>query len=238
MAKDGSGLEALWRRVRGAVELPLLLGFLGVALLLLGFAQIADEMSEGELDALDRAILLAFRNTPDDPIGAPAFEGAMRDLTALGSYTVLGCMVAAVIAYLAMAGLRRMALLLTASIAGGMVLSNVLKFSFTRPRPDIVAPLVEVYTSSFPSGHATLAAVTYLTLGALLAEVHPRRRLKLYFLGLGAALTIMVGLSRIYLGVHYPSDVLAGWCVGAAWALFCYLVTMWIRRPRPQAKAG
>jgi undecaprenyl-diphosphatase len=81
-----------------------------------------------------------------------------------------------------------------------------------------VAPVARVFTSSFPSGHATLAAVTYLTLGGLMASLHSSRRLKFYFIGLAIILTVAIGLSRVYLGVHYPTDVLAGWCIGAAWA--------------------
>ena len=95
--------------------------------------------------------------------------------------------------------------------------SNILKLFFERPRPDIVPHAARVFTLSFPSGHATLSAVTYLTLGALLASLHEPLRFKIYFLSLAILLTIAVGISRIYLGVHYPTDVLAGWCLGAAW---------------------
>ena len=109
------------------------------------------------------------------------------------------------------------------------MLSNALKLVFERPRPDIVAHAARVFTTSFPSGHATLSAITYLTLGALLAGLHESLRFKIYFLGLAILLTIAVGISRIYLGVHYPTDVLAGWCIGAAWAAFCWSIFNWLQ---------
>jgi undecaprenyl-diphosphatase len=96
---------------------------------------------------------------------------------------------------------------------------------------------VEVYTASFPSGHATLSAATYLTLGVLLARLELRRRAKLYFLGLAVILTALVGASRVYLGVHWPTDVLAGWSVGAAWAMGVWLVALWLQR-RGKVEAG
>ena len=111
-----------------------------------------------------------------------------------------------------------------------MLLSSGLKGLFDRPRPDLVPHAVEVYTMSFPSGHATLSAVTYLTLGALLARVQPRRRVKAYLLGVAVLLAVLIGASRVYLGVHWPTDVLAGWCVGAAWAMLCWTVATWLQR--------
>jgi undecaprenyl-diphosphatase len=111
-----------------------------------------------------------------------------------------------------------------------MLLSTLLKMGFDRPRPDLVPHGALVYTASFPSGHATLSAVVYLTLGALLARVQPRLVLKLYLLGLAILLTVMVGVSRVYLGVHWPTDVLAGWAVGAAWALLCWATALWLQR--------
>ena len=118
-----------------------------------------------------------------------------------------------------MAGKRGAAFLVVVAVVGGMLLSTGLKLGFERPRPDLVPHGARVYTASFPSGHAMLSAVTYLTLGALLARVQERRRVKAFFIGLAVVLTLLVGVSRVYLGVHWPSDVLAGWCVGAAWAV-------------------
>ena len=125
---------------------------------------------------------------------------------------------------------RGAARLVAVSVGGGTALSSLLKLGFARPRPDLVPHAVEVYTASFPSGHAMLSAVTYLTLAALLARVQPRRRLRIYVLALAVLTSLLVGASRVYLGVHWPSDVAAGWCVGAAWALLCWLAALRLQR--------
>lgn len=207
-------------------EIWTLAAVLAIASLVLAFGHIAEEALDGDASKFDRDVLLFFRSAGDlaDPIGPPWLEEAARDLTALGSYTVLGIVVSAVVVYLFMAGQRTAALWLLAAVVGGVLLSNVLKLTFERPRPDLVPHVVRVFTSGFPSGHATLSAITYLTLGALLAGLHDSLRFKIYFLGLAILLTVAVGVSRVYLGVHYPTDILAGWCIGAAWAAFCWTV--------------
>ena len=130
--------------------------------------------------------------------------------------------------YLWLSGRRRSMLLLVASVGGGQMLSTLFKRGFDRPRPDLVPHEAIVYTASFPSGHAMMAAVTYLTLGAMLARVQPTRVLRVYVLALAAIVTVAVGISRVYLGVHWPTDVLAGWTAGAAWALACWTVARWL----------
>jgi undecaprenyl-diphosphatase len=116
------------------------------------------------------------------------------------------------------------ALFVFVSVAGGQLLSSVLKLGVDRPRPELVSHLADVHTLSFPSGHAMMSAVTYLTLGALLARIMPNTALRIYVLGVAILATFLVGASRVYLGVHWPSDVLAGWCAGAAWAMLCWLI--------------
>ncbi len=196
------------------------------AAFLFAFISIVDEVLEGETRAFDEAVLLAFRNPADpaDPVGPWWLEAMFRDLTALGGTAVLTLITFVAIGYLLINRQRSAALLVLISVAGGTMLSHFLKLGFERPRPDLVAHLVDVQTLSFPSGHAMLSAVTYLTLGALLARVQERKRLKAYILGVAIALTLLIGLSRIYLGVHWPTDVLAGWAAGAAWALGCWVV--------------
>lgn len=217
-----------------------------VGLLGWAFVALAGEVIDGDTLALDRLILLALRETgnPTNPIGPPWLEEAARDLTGLGGNAILGLITLSAIVYLAMTGRRHAAVLVIAAVGGGMILSTLLKLGFDRPRPDLVPHGARVYTASFPSGHAMLSAVTYLTLGALLARVHNARRVKLFLLGLAVVLTVLIGLSRVYLGVHWPSDVLAGWCGGAAWASLCWYVALLLQQqgqvegdPRP-APAG
>lgn len=196
------------------------------------FLTLAGEVREGETAAFDKAVMLALRNADDlsDPIGPLWLEGVMRDVTALGSQLVLALMTLSVVGYLLLVGKRGAALLVFVSVAGGALLGDLLKLAFQRPRPDLVPHGVDVFTASFPSNHAMLAAVTYLTLGALLARLEKRRRIKLYFLTLSVFLTIIVGLSRVYFGVHWPTDVIAGWSVGAAWAMGVWLVALVLQR--------
>lgn len=189
------------------------------------FVELADEVMEGETHAADQWILLAMRTEgdPADPIGPAWLEEMARDFTALGGVAFLTFLTIAAAGYLLMLHHRRTTLFLLVAVAGGVVLSSVLKMGFDRPRPDLVPQYSHVYTASFPSGHSMMAAVTWLTLAALLARVHSRRRLKIYFLSLAAFVTVAVGVSRVYVGVHWPTDVLAGWTAGAAWALLCWL---------------
>ena len=199
---------------------------------LLVFAEFVDRVVEGDTRAFDESVLLAFRdpNNPSHSIGPAWLQIMFRDITPLGGYAVVMLISLAVIGYLLMDGKRGAALWVLTSVSGGAVLSNLLKLAIERPRPDLVARLVEVNTSSFPSGHATLAAVTYLTLGALLSRVEARRRVKIYVLTVAVVLTLLIGVSRIYLGVHWPTDVLAGWCVGAVWAMLCWRIALALQR--------
>lgn len=171
---------------------------------------------------IDEAMLMALR-TPGDPIGPAWLEEAARDVTALGSFTVLTILISVVVVHLFLIGRMRTGWFLTASVIGGTLLSSGLKSLYDRPRPDLTG-IARVFTTSFPSGHATVSAVAYLTLGALLAEMAESRGQNVLYLGSAVLLTVMVGLSRVYLGVHYPTDVLAGWSIGAGWALACAML--------------
>lgn len=184
------------------------------------FFQVADEVTEGETHELDIAILEMFRSAgdPSQMIGSFWFREAVRDITALGSVSILTLVVSFVVIFLLMTRQAHAALLVAVSVIGGSILSSLLKSFFDRPRPEF-STITEALSASFPSGHAMLSAVTYLTLGALLARLSPRLEVKVFFYGVAVVLTVLVGISRVLLGVHFPSDVLAGWTLGAAWAL-------------------
>jgi undecaprenyl-diphosphatase len=157
-------------------------------------------------------------------------EEVGRDITALGGVPVLFLSTAAVAGFLWMSRNHSGMWLVIIATAGGLLLSSVLKYLIDRPRPDIGTQLSNTYTTSFPSGHSMMSAVVYLTLGSLLANVVRRRRLKLYILSLALLATFLVGVSRVYMGVHWPTDVLAGWTAGLVWAILCWLVARQLRR--------
>lgn len=202
-----------------------------MAILLLSFIEIAEEVREGEMDQFDRMILLAFRNPADlsDPLGPRWVEEMMRDFTGLGSMAVLWTIAAMVVGFLFLTRKRQSAWVVILSLTSGVAISSLLKWLFARPRPDLVAHATTVYTHSFPSGHAMLSAVAYLTIGALLARTQADFHVKLFIWFAGILLTLVVGISRVYLGVHWPSDVLAGWMIGASWALLSWAVMVWLQ---------
>ncbi len=212
----------------GKIELFPLVLLLLVGAGLWSFVELADEVTEGETAALDRAILLSLRSPddPGDPLGPRWVEELGRDVTALGGVGVLLFVSAATAGFLALYGKRHAAVFVLVAVVGGLLMSSLLKRAYERPRPELVPHGSYVYTSSFPSGHSTMATATYLTLGALLARVSARRVLKIYFLSLAIFLSLAVGVSRVYLGVHWPTDVFAGWALGASWALLCWTVAL------------
>jgi undecaprenyl-diphosphatase len=196
------------------------------------FLELADEVVEGGSSTIDETLLLSLRNPADrtDPIGPEWIEEMGRDFTALGSMGVLTLITVAALGYLLLAGRNRTSLFTLIAVTGGMLLSTLLKMGYDRPRPDLVPHEAVVYTASFPSGHSMMAAVTYLTLAAILSRVHAAPLLKAYLLIVAAVITVLVGMSRVYLGVHWPTDVLAGWAAGAAWAALCWLGARWLQR--------
>jgi len=215
----------------GRHELGLIAAVFAAAALLLGFGLLAEEVLKGDPSGFDLAVIMSLRSGGNlaDPIGPPWLEELGRDVTALGSFAFLGIVFVASVGYLLLVRMRALALLMAVAVLGGTTISTLLKMGFDRPRPDI-PHAARVFTASFPSGHALLSAVTFLTLGALLTRVTSERRIKAYFMVLAVSLTVLVGLSRLYLGVHYPSDVLAGWCVGSAWAVLCWAGALWLQQ--------
>lgn len=192
------------------------------------FTEISEKISGDSPHEFDRMILLAMREPGDlsDPIGSHQIEEMGRDLTALGGFTILTGLTLASIGVTLFLGKPKIALIIGIAITGGILLTSLIKRGFDRPRPDLVPHGVVVSNASFPSGHAMMSAIVYLTLGLLLARTQPSRGLRIYLIALSVLLTLLVGISRIYLGVHWPTDVLAGWTLGAAWALVFWVITI------------
>ena len=207
-------------------ELSWLVVGLGACVLLFLFITLAGEVTDGDTQAFDTRILQALRDPADParPIGPAWLEGSMIDLTAIGGPTVLGLTVVIVAGFLALQTRYRTALVVAITSFSAELLSNVMKHAFNRPRPSIVPHLREVFTSSFPSGHAMESAIVYLTLGAILMRAAESRITKIYIFATVVLLTSLVGISRVYLGVHYPTDVIGGWIIGFMWASICWLV--------------
>lgn len=204
-----------------SIERALLITLILIGAALFAFFKLASEVAEGDTMAFDRFILTGLRSSADPtiPIGPAWLPEAMTDFTAFGSPPGLLLVCATVAIYLLLSGRLRTAVFVFAATTGGMAMGGLLKLVYARPRPTLVPHLVDVASSSFPSGHATDSALVYLTLAALLARTVPERTLRIYIICVAITLTLLIGSSRVYLGVHWPSDVVAGWTIGAAWAL-------------------
>ena len=217
---------------RDRQELLILAGAVLILALVWVFAALAGEVMEGDTRQFDEWVLSALRQEADPGrVKGPWWlQAGAEDLTALGSPTVLGLTVLAVTGYLFLHGLYRNGLFIFSASVGGWVLNWLLKAAFERTRPDIVPHLREVMSSSFPSGHALTSAAVYLTLGALLMRIAQGRLAKYYCIAIAMFLTFLVGSSRVFLGVHYPTDVIAGWLIGMTWALLCWVVERTLER--------
>ena len=198
------------------------------------FIAVADEVREGDFQPVEERIILALRR-PGDPghLRGPGWlEEAARDISALGGVTVLTLLTATTTGYLLLSGRGRLALVIVIAVGGGTILESALKTAFARARPEESLRLVQVTSFSFPSGHSMLSSVVYLTLGALLARTVPRPAQKSFIIGAALGLSFLVGLSRVMLGVHYPTDVVAGWTLGIAWSLLCGLAASRLQKAK------
>lgn len=227
------------RRWLGLIELRLLVP---VAVVLAGvwlFAVIAEEAVGEQPGDVDQMLLLALRepDDPADPIGPEWLEEGVRDFTAFGSTAPLLFLTFAITGYFLLHRDYHMAVLVAMTVLGGFALTLLLKQGFDRPRPDLVPRVTYVNTASFPSGHSSIAAATYLTLGVLLARLQPKRQLRVFVIGMAMLLAFLVGFSRVYLGVHWPTDVLGGWTVGIVWATVALMLSRWWLR-RTQGRAA
>jgi len=197
-----------------------------------GFVSIADQVLEGDSHVFDRAILLSMRTSGDtaDPIGPSWFEEASRDVTALGSVAALTLSTAAMAGYLYFKKQSWVGLFVVVAVLSGTALSTALKSGFDRPRPELVPHETRIYTKSFPSGHSAMSSLVFLTLGAVVARAERDRRTKVYLMTVPVVLSVLIGVSRVYLGVHWPTDVLAGWLLGITWASASWLIFRYLQR--------
>lgn len=199
---------------------PLFIGFVA-ALLVFLFAYLGGEVVEGDTHTFDMRLLLGAQSLR---LGHPWVAEIMRDLSGLGSTSVLTLFTVAIVGYLALFSARATAFLVATSVISGSVLVSVFKAAFGRLRPDAAYAELAVPGLSFPSGHATMSAIVFLTAGALLASTRSRLAERIYILVSAALVTALVGLSRVALGAHWATDVLGGWTFGAAWAIVWLLI--------------
>lgn len=228
------GATTVWRHItsRDREELTLIVGAMILVGLTVSLLLLVGNVMSGDTQHFDERILKALRKAddPSQPIGPHWLKLVAEDITALGSATVLGLAVAAVVGFLALQGMYRNAVFVLVASVGGWLLNDLLKAMFARPRPSIVPHLREVWSLSFPSGHAMTSAVVFLTLGVLSMRVAERGLVKWYCVSIAMMATALVGMSRMFLGVHYPTDVLGGWLMGLGWALICWLIERSLER--------
>jgi len=188
----------------------------------------------GHAEPLDHAGLLLWRQGPLlMPRGPIWLLEAVRDLTALGGVLLRSLFVAGAVALLIVLRRRREAWLLAITVVSGWVVEALLKLAVGRDRPVIVPHLTEAGGASFPSGHSFNAALVYIALALAFAALTPRPRLRWMLILCAAVLSLAIAFSRVWLGVHFPSDALAGWSGGAAWAFTAAALL-----DRPAAKAA
>jgi len=211
----------------GLNEIKILIIVLSIVAGLLIFISIANEVVEGETISIDDSILKSLRE-PND-VSKPAFPDwvtvAMKDITSLGSAAVITLITLIISGYLLLRKQYfRLWLVLAATIGGALLMAGLKEF-IGRTRPEVVTHLLEEKSLSFPSGHSMMSAVIFLTQAVLLSKIETNRKIKIYIIFVALLLMLLIGISRIYIGVHYPTDVLAGWVAGISWALLCWYIS-------------
>lgn len=229
-----------WRRALHVArsEIGALTALLIVALGVMTFVEVADDMTEADGQAFDLAVLVWLQPAPGEPRGPWWLHEAAADLTSLGGISVLTLFAVIAFLFLLIQGKRLSALLMAGGLLGGVALSEGLKALFERARPPAVYQAVDTLNASFPSGHALLSTVFYLSLGVMLTRAFPKKRLKAFVLGSAILVALLIGLTRVYLGAHWASDVIAGWCAGAAWAMALWLVAYAVQRRQAVHSGG
>ncbi|MCU7500657.1 MAG: phosphatase PAP2 family protein [Ignavibacteria bacterium] len=225
-----SSKKSFYSRIPGpyaSSEIKIIFSILLMTLGILAFLVITGIVVSGNTRHIDEMVIQALRD-PDNyskPKGPYALIGIMRDITSLGGATFVTLITVIVAIYLILEKKRRSLMLVLLATLGGGLLESILKTLIARQRPGALFQLMPEYSHSFPSGHSMMSAVVYLSLAVLLARIQKRRIIRIYVVIVALFLTFIIGISRIYLGVHYPTDVLAGWALGLAWASFVWLLS-------------
>jgi undecaprenyl-diphosphatase len=216
------------------IEIKVLFAIFAVVVGTLGFILIAGFVSRGSTDYFDMQVLKSLRNPRNlaHPIGPAWLFEIMRDITSLGGSTIVTLITLFVFGYLILQKQYSTLFLVLAAVIGGAIIDLELKVIFSRIRPQVVPSLIQEISYGFPSGHSMMSTIIYLSLASLLARLQVRWRDKIYIISLALLLSFMIGISRVYLGVHYPTDVLGGWSLGLAWAALCWLVAWYISKKR------
>jgi len=203
------------------------------------FIGVGNIVSKGSTRDFDITIIKSFRSMDDFglPSGPIWIKEFMADITALGGGNVLAIITVFVSIFLILQKRYDAFWLLLAATIGGTLISFWLKDIYDRERPDLIYRLVTVTSLSFPSGHSMMSAVLYLTQAAIVARFQKERKIRIYILSIALVLTFIIGLSRVYLGVHYPTDVLGGWTIGLAWASLCWVIAWYMQRRKRLKKS-
>ncbi|RZJ32091.1 MAG: phosphatase PAP2 family protein [Brevundimonas sp.] len=235
----GEQQVVFWRRALriARTEIAALTALMIIALGVMTFVEVADDMTEADGQMFDLQVLHWLQPVAGEPRGPWWLHEAAADLTSLGGISVLTLFAVIAFSFLLIQRKRLSALLLVIGLIGGVCLSEGLKALFERERPPIAYQAVETLNASFPSGHALLSTVFYLTLGVMLTRAFPQKRFKAFVLGSAITIALLIGLTRVYLGAHWASDVIAGWCAGAAWAMALWLVAYAVERRQSAAHA-
>lgn len=210
------GIALVARNLHATFGIFLLAGAMVAVAGTYAFARFASHVRSGRTQAFDDAVL---RWIGDHR--SPTLEPIMLEITFLGTASVVMAIVVVSALFLWLTRHRYSAVLLLIATSGGIVLNGLLKMGFSRPRPQLFDWGMHVVSSSFPSGHAMSAAVVYGTVAYLAARLQKRHLHRVLTMVVAAILIVIIAITRLYLGVHYPSDVFAGIIIGLSWAAFC-----------------
>ena len=215
-------------------EARLIIAFIVLAAALLAVVRFGSEIREDGTSSFDRWLLLSLRQPGNlsAPIGPAWLRPVFVDITALGSGAALTLLTVSVVGYLLVAKRWITSALVAAATISGSLIEHFLKIGFARARPTIVPHFVEIHSLSYPSGHAMNSAVAFLTSGTLLACVQKTRSPRIYVMTAAMVFTVLIGCSRVYNGVHWPTDVIAGWAIGGSWALLWWAIALRLQRMR------